>query len=253
MITIDDLLEDFRAGRISREELKESLRREAVGDIGLARIDHGRTARTGCPEVVYCREKTPEQVAAIFTAMAERSPRVLGTKALPAHHQAVAREIKVFYDPVSGLLTHTDRKIEARGKVVVVSAGTSDLPVAEEAAGTLEFLGSTVVRHFDCGVAGVHRILSVAGEMEEAGAVVAVAGMDGALPSVVAGITETPVIAVPTSVGYGASFKGVAALLTMLNSCAPGVAVVNIDNGFGAGQMAHVINMRQVRAGKGDG
>ncbi len=241
-MSLDTLLDDFEAGQVTRDELKQRLMRHTFVDAGCAKIDLHRELRAGGPEVVYCESKTPEQVATIFQEIVSHNGRVLGTRADVAHYNAVTKVLDARYDEVSGLLVVGDPHSDPGGKIVVVSAGTSDLPVAEEAAGTAEFLGSRVERHYDCGVAGIHRLFSVMDKLADASAIIAVAGMDGALPSVVGGMAAAPVIAVPTSVGYGASFQGLAALLTMLNSCAPGIAVVNIDNGFGAGFMAHKIN-----------
>jgi hypothetical protein len=245
MNSLDELLQAFRDGRMEAEELKRRLLGEASAAAGLSLLDPGRMLRRGLPEAVYCKDKTPAQVREIFQAMAARGQPVLGTKAGEEHAAAVADLDGVTYDPVSGLLTIPAGEIQARGLVAVVSAGAADLPVAEEAAGTAEFLGSRVARRFDCGVAGLHRLMDFADELARAAAVVVVAGMDGALPSVVGGLCPGPVIAVPASAGYGASFGGVSALLAMLNSCSPGVTVVNIDNGFGAGYTAHVINSRR--------
>lgn len=245
-MSFDQLLDDFQRGELTREEFKRRALAHGYSDIGVAKLDTCRRARRGFPEVVYCRDKTTEQVERIFLEMSRHDGRILGTKAAPEHFERLRAVLDVAYDPVSRLLTHVTRDIERRGKVVVLSAGTSDLAIAEEAAQTAEFLGSTVVRHFDCGVAGIHRLLAVTGEFAGAHAVVAVAGMDGALPTVASGLSACPVIAVPTSVGYGASFHGLAALLTMLNSCSPGVSVVNIDNGFGAGYLANLINLQSL-------
>ena len=249
-MSLDTLLDDFEAGHVTRAELKQKLMRHTFVDTGCAKIDHHRELRAGGPEVVYCEGKTPEQVATIFQEIVSHNGRALGTRADAAHYEAVKKVLDVRYDEVSGLLAVGEPHSDPIGKIVVVSAGTSDLPVAEEAAGTAEFLGSRVERHYDCGVAGIHRLFSVIDRLAEASAIIAVAGMDGALPSVVGGMAAPPVIAVPTSVGYGASFQGLAALLTMLNSCAPGIAVVNIDNGFGAGFMAHKINKIAVESAK---
>lgn len=243
-MNVDAMLEDFRQGRLSAEELKRRLLGQSYTDAGFAKLDHQRLLRKGQAEVVFCQGKTPEHVAAIVGELAARNGRVLATRALPEHYEACRQIPGVAYDALSRILSVEAEPVSSVGKIIVVSAGTADLPVAEEAARTAEHLGSCVVRRFDCGVAGIHRFLSVLDDFLDARAVVAVAGMDGALPSVVAGLVAAPVIAVPTSVGYGASFGGLAALLTMLNSCSPGVAVVNIDNGFGAGYMAHVINMQ---------
>lgn len=250
-MNVDALLEDFRQGRVTAEEIKRQLTGHSYTDAGFARLDHHRLLRKGQPEVVFCQGKTPEHVAHIFQELAQANGRVLGTRADAAHFEAVRNLPGADYDPLSRVLSIKREDVELVGKVIVVSAGTADLPVAEEAARVAEHLGSRVARHFDCGVAGIHRFLSVLDDFLDARAVVAVAGMDGALPSVVGGAVAAPVIAVPTSVGYGASFGGLAALLTMLNSCAPGVTVVNIDNGFGAGYMAHVINAQCVAASKG--
>jgi len=244
----DAVLDAFAVGTISREEAKRLLMASLVTDAGCARLDMHRKQRTGGPEVIYCQGKTPAQVATIFEAAVGHSGRVLGTRAGQEHYDALPSFLGATYDPVSRLLWVGGAAESAQGKIVVVSAGTSDLPVAEEAAGTAEYLGSRVERHFDCGVAGIHRLFAVVDEMADAAAIVAVAGMEGALPSVLGGLVAPPVIAVPTSVGYGANFQGLAALLTMMNSCSPGVAVVNIDNGFGAGFLAHKINMRRAAA-----
>ena len=242
-MSLDDLLDDFKAGRVSREELKKGLLRRSFIDAGCAKIDHLRVSRTGGPEVVYCEGKTPEQVAAIFRHAAEHMGRILGTRAGREHFEAIDSALGAVFHEASGLISLGGMPKVDGGKVVVVSAGTSDLPVAEEAACTAEYLGSCVERHYDCGVAGIHRLFSVLDELNGASAIIAVAGMEGALPSVVGGLAAPPVIAVPTSVGYGANFQGLAALLAMMNSCAPGVGVVNIDNGFGAGYLAHKINI----------
>ena len=237
----DELLEQFRCGKVSAADVKREIMSQTFVDAGCAKIDHHRALRKNCPEVVYCQGKTPDQVVTIFQSLVERHGNALGTRAAAGHARAVCDAMDARYDAISGLLT-AGPAVQGSGKVVVVSAGTSDLSVAEEAAGTAEFLGSVVERHYDCGVAGIHRLFSIMDAFVDASAVVVVAGMDGVLPSIVGGVCAPPVIAVPTSVGYGASFGGLAALLTMLNACAPGVAVVNIDNGFGAGYMAHMIN-----------
>ncbi len=250
-MNVDALLEDFRQGRLTAEDVKRRLTGHSYADAGFVRLDHHRLLRKGQPEVVFCQGKTPEHVAHIFQELAQANGHVLGTRAEASHFEAVRDMPGAHYDALSRVLSVVREPVEPVGKVIVISAGTADLPVAEEAARVAEHLGSRVVRHFDCGVAGIHRFLSVLDDFLDARAVVAVAGMDGALPSVVGGAVAAPVIAVPTSVGYGASFGGLAALLTMLNSCAPGVTVVNIDNGFGAGYMAHVINAQCVAAGKG--
>jgi NCAIR mutase (PurE)-related protein len=254
-MNLDTWLDDFAAGRLDRDELKKRLLQETFVDIGLARLDTHRPVRTGLPEAVYCESKSPEQVAAIFASLAEAGHAVLGTRARAEHHAAVAEHLAdVHYDPLSRILSHGVGTPSQTGKVLVISAGTSDAPIMEEAAQTAEFLGSRVVRHPDCGAAGVHRLLACLPDFSDAAAIIAVAGMDGVLPTVTSGLAGCPVIALPTSVGYGAGLGGYAALLTMLNSCAPGLSVVNIDNGFGAGYLAHMINMqtRQNAARKPD-
>jgi NCAIR mutase (PurE)-related protein len=207
---------------------------------GLAELDDDRAARRGYPEAVYCEGKTPEQVAAIAAEVARLGLRTLFTRAAPVHAKAVLASLPdAHYAEGAGLLAWPPEPPASEGgRVLVVAAGTSDLPVAEEALLTARHLGREVDLVADVGVAGLHRILGRLEQLRSARAIVVVAGMDGALPSVVAGLVSAPVVAVPTSVGYGAAFEGLAPLLTMLNSCAPGVAVVNIDNGYGAGHMA---------------
>lgn len=246
--TGEALLRAFRAGELDLETTLRRLQGVGIAETACAKLDVVRRERTGVPEVVFCEGKTPGQVAEIMYRLASEQGSALGTRATAEHAAAVRRLKDCSYDPVSKLL-RAGRVSGPFGKVVVVSAGTSDLPVAEEAAGTLEYLGSHVVRAYDCGVAGIHRVAKCAEEFVDAAAVIAVAGMEGALASVVAGVSPAPVVAVPTSVGYGAGFGGLAALLSMLNTCAPGVSVVNIDNGFGAACMAHKINLRS-RTGK---
>jgi len=209
-----------------------------------ARIDHQRTARCGFPEVIFCQGKSAEQVAAITTELLKRGDVVLATRASAEHAAAIAGVAEdAEYDPLPGLVW-IDRRTEhiSEGSVVVASGGTADIPVAEEAARTAELMGCTVHRLYDVGVAGVHRVLAHSELLRSARVIIAVAGMEGALPSLVAGLVDVPVVAVPTSVGYGANFGGVSALLTMLNSCAGGIGTVNIDNGFGAAVLAARIN-----------
>lgn len=237
---LHDLLLAVREGRVTPEEAVESLRTLPYEDLGFARVDHHRALRRGFPEVVYGGGKTPEQVAAIVERIAGRGQNVLVTRAAPdVHRQVAALRPEARYHEAARCLTVAVRPPPAlAGRVAVVCAGTSDTPVAEEAAVTAEFHGATVDRIYDVGIAGLHRLLDQAEIIRRARVVIVAAGMEGALPSVVAGLVEAPLIALPTSVGYGASFQGLAALLAMLNSCASGVAVVNIDNGFGAGYMA---------------
>lgn len=241
----DEVLDALLAGKISREEAKGKLLGTGFMKAECAKLDLERETRCGGPEVVYCEGKTPAQVADIFKHIVSHCGRALGTRAGQEHAAALPESLGAAYDPVSRVLRVGDNQ-KLQGKIVVLTGGTSDLPVAEEAAQTAEFLGSRVERHFDCGVAGIHRLFSVVDELKDASAIIVVAGMEGALPSVVGGVASPPIIAVPTSVGYGANFQGLSALLTMMNSCAPGIGVVNIDNGFGAGFLAHKINIQSV-------
>lgn len=244
------LLHEVRAGERSVDDALASLRAQApspppAGELGFATIDHDRARRCGFPEVVFCQGKTPDDTATIATEILSRADRVLLTRADPAHAAAVVERVPAArYHARARCITVAPTAAPAHGLVAVVAAGTADLPVAEEAAVTLEIAGNRVERFTDIGVAGLHRLLAKIDAIRRANVVVAVAGMEGALPSVVAGLVARPVIAVPTSVGYGASFGGLTALLSMLNSCAAGVAVVNIDNGFGAGYLASQINLR---------
>jgi NCAIR mutase (PurE)-related protein len=209
-------------------------------DLGFARVDTGRLTRRGFPEVIFCAGKLPEQVVSIARTLVEADGVVLGTRATRDHYEAVLSELAdARFHPVARCITVLRRPLPPlEGKIAVVCAGTSDIPVAEEAAVTLETFGSAVERISDVGVAGIHRLLAVRDRLEACNAVIVAAGMEGALPSAVAGLISKPIIAVPTSVGYGASFGGIAALLGMLNSCGSGVTVVNIDNGFGAAYAA---------------
>ena len=249
MDILEHIIAQIRAGDLDTQTARKLLL-QSVSTVGQGTcLDLSRSARTGNPEVVFCEGKTPGQTAEIMQRMVDVHGSVLGTRASEEHARAVEKRLPdIHYDPVSRLLIYHGAPPKNLGCIVVISAGTSDLQVAEEAAGTAEFLGSRVIRHYDCGVAGVHRLLDAARDFTHAHAVIAVAGMDGALPTVAAGLCPAPVIGVPTSVGYGTGLGGCAALLTMLNSCAPGVSVVNIDNGFGAGYQAHCINMRCTRA-----
>lgn len=222
-------------------------------DLNFAKLDLSRRERTGLSETVYAPGKTREQLAEIFTAFREEKIPVLATKCSCEQAEYLKKKkIPVTFDPVSGILiSRWGKQPELRGRVAVCTGGTADIPVAEEAARTVAFFGAEADRHYDIGVAGLHRLLARIDEIRKADAVIAVAGMEGALGSVLAGLVEAPLIAVPTSVGYGASFKGVAPLLAMLNSCAEGMSVVNIDNGFGAGVLAcRLIRMIERRAGK---
>jgi NCAIR mutase (PurE)-related protein len=238
------LLEEVRSGGLSPDEALARLRHLPFEDLGFAKIDHHRPLRVGMPEVIYGAGKAPAQVAEIFARMAQYGSEVLATRADPVKFEAVkARVPGAEFYPLSGAIV-LRRSFENRGRglIAVVSAGTSDLPVAEEAALTATLMGNEVEQICDVGVAGLHRVLAHREVLSRARVLIVCAGMEGALPSVVAGLVAAPVICVPTSVGYGASFGGVAALLGMLNSCSPNTAVVNIDNGFGAGYLASVIN-----------
>jgi pyridinium-3,5-biscarboxylic acid mononucleotide synthase len=241
------LLDQVRQGDRSLDDahraLLNALRAEPMGDLGFARVDHHRATRQGFPEVVLGLGKTPEQVAAIASAIAGRGQPLLVTRTDAAAFRAVQTHLPdARYHETARAITLARDVPRGKGKVVIASAGTSDIPVAEEAAVTAELMGNDVDRLYDVGVAGIHRVLRERGRLEAARVIVVVAGMEGALPSVVAGMVHVPVIAVPTSIGYGASFGGIAALLGMLNSCANSVSVVNIDNGFGAGCIASMIN-----------
>jgi NCAIR mutase (PurE)-related protein len=243
---IRKLLEDVRRGRTGIEQALAWLKKLPFEDLGFAKIDHHRALRQGFPEVVYARGKTPEQVAKIVRGMLGNgaSHNILVTRATRAMYQRVRRLARsAQFHPLSGvILIRRDEEIRGKGLILVVSAGTSDIPVAEEAAVTAEAMGNRVEAIYDVGVAGLHRLLEHRERLAEARVVICVAGMEGALASVIGGLVSAPVIAVPTSTGYGASLGGVAALLAMLNSCAANVSVVNIDNGFGAGCVASVIN-----------
>ena len=243
-----ELLEALARGELGIDAVLDRLRDLPFEDLGFARVDHHRALRNGFGEVVFGAGKAPDELVAIARRLVEASGRVLVTRVDPAAAAALARELPdVTYHPRARLAVRSDRApVElAAGPVLVVAAGTADLPVAEEAALTAEFLGARVERLFDVGVAGLHRLLAEQTRLRSAAVVIVVAGMEGALPSVVGGLVAAPVIAVPTSVGYGASFGGVAALLAMLNSCAAGVVVVNIDNGFGAAAAAVRILQRE--------
>jgi len=241
--SIRRILTEVGAGRLEVEEALARLRGLPYEDLGFAKVDLHRGLRGGAPEAVFCPGKTPEQVVAIVRRLAAAHPNVLATRADPTAAAAVqAAGLSCRYHPASRLLVVRPEPSVGIGLVVVAAAGTADLPVAEEAALVAEALGNHVERVDDCGVAGLHRLLGHRELLAEANAIVAVAGMEGALPSVIGGLVDRPVIAVPTSVGYGASLNGLAALLAMLNSCAPGVSVVNIDNGYGAAHQASQIN-----------
>lgn len=237
---LENLLIRFKEGEVSHETIFETLRKLPFEDLGFARVDHHRALRQGFPEVIYCEGKTPLQVAAIAQSICADGAPLLATRADKSTFAAVCQVLPdVQYDKMARIISRLDENAKsAIGEVAVVCAGTSDLPVAEEAAVSLEVMGCNVSRYVDVGVAGLQRLLSAVPEIAKAQVIIAVAGMEGAMPAVLAGLVAQPVIAVPTSVGYGASFGGIAALLGMLNSCSSGVTVVNIDNGFGAAMAA---------------
>src|SRR5271167_3302075 len=240
------LFDQVKKKRLSPDEAVERLRHMPFEDLGFAKLDHHRALRQGMPEVIFAPGKTPNQVAGIFTRLAVHGGNVLATRATEEQYAAVAITLpQAEYRPLArAIVLKRDRKKHGKGVIVVVSAGTSDIPVAEEALVTAELMGNNVQHIYDVGVAGIHRLLAHQGALAKARVIIVCAGMEGALPSVVGGLVGVPVIAVPTSVGYGAAFEGLAALLGMMNSCASNVSVVNIDNGFGAGYVASLINRR---------
>jgi pyridinium-3,5-biscarboxylic acid mononucleotide synthase len=242
--SIASLLSQVRRGRVSVDEALERLRDMPYENLGFARIDHHRTLRQGMPEVIFGRGKTPQQIEGLVRRMLGHGHNVLVTRADATVYERVRMvDRRARFHELSGAISiRCERRTRGRGLILVVTAGTTDIPVAEEALVTAEIMGNRAEPLYDVGVAGLHRLLAESKALKRARVVIVAAGMEGALPSVVGGLVAAPVIAVPTSVGYGASFRGLAALLGMMNSCAPNVAVVNIDNGFGAGYLASVIN-----------
>ena len=240
------LFEQVKKRQLSPDEAVDRLRHLPFEDLGFAKVDHHRALRQGMPEVIFSQGKTPKQVAGIFHRLAQHGGNILATRATDEQYAAVAAQIeKAEYRPLArAIVLKRDRKRYGKGIIAVVSAGTSDIPVAEEAVVTAELMGNSVQHIYDVGVAGIHRLLTHRDALAKARVIIVCAGMEGALPSVVGGLVGVPVIAVPTSVGYGAAFEGLAALLGMMNSCASNVSVVNIDNGFGAGYVASLINRR---------
>ncbi len=238
------LLESLERGELSRDEVAGQLSMQGMDSLGYAVIDTDRSSRTGIPEVIYSAGKTPQQVAEISARMNERGIPVLATRAEPEVFEAVREKIPgaVYYEMAKAIVYQPREPEISKGYIAVVSAGTSDMPVSEEAAITAEFLGNRVERIYDVGVAGIHRLFHRIELIRGASVVIVAAGMEGALASVIGGMVDIPVIGIPCSTGYGANFGGVSALLSMLNSCAAGVSVVNIDNGFGAACQAHLIN-----------
>ena len=242
--SIRKLFEEVRKGKLSPDEAVERLRYLPFEDLEFAKVDHHRLLRVGMPEVIFGQAKTPLQVAQIFTRLAKHGSNVLATRATQAQFAAVKKKVpKAEYrERARAIVLRRDNEKYGKGTIAVVSAGTSDIPVAEEAAVTAEVMGNEVEHLYDVGVAGIHRLFAHRNSLIKARVVIVCAGMEGALPSVIGGLVGVPVIAVPTSVGYGAAFDGLAALLGMMNSCASNVSVVNIDNGFGAGYVASLIN-----------
>lgn len=238
------LLKDVKTGSISLDDAAKKLKLGPAEELGFATIDHHRALRLGFPEVIYCQGKSPDEVLAIIDRIAAREKNLLATRAGEDIYTKVREKHgSAKYYPRARVITIEDKPVEKKGGLIlVVSAGTSDMDVAEEAMVTADIMGNRVATLYDVGVAGIHRILSKTDKLSEASVIIAVAGMEGALPSVVAGLVDKPVIAVPTSHGYGANFGGITPLLAMLNSCAAGVVVVNINNGFGAGFAASLIN-----------
>ncbi len=240
---IKEILEKLKDNKITIEQAEKEIKNNNYEDLGYAKIDHNRKLRTGTSEVVFCQGKPDEFLTKIYTTIYKENGEVLGTRASKEQYELLKKDIpNIEYDNISRILKIEKQK-EKVGNIVICTGGTADIPVAEEAAQTAEFLGNMVERVYDVGVAGIHRLLSQKEKLEKANCIIAVAGMEGALATVVAGLSKVPVIAVPTSVGYGASFGGVAALLSMINSCANSVSVVNIDNGYGAGYIASQINL----------
>ena len=246
---IREVLLGVRQGTVSIDQALLTLKQKPFEDLGYAKVDLHRKLRQGAGEVIYGEGKTGEQIVGILTGMLENGQtNVLITRLSPEKAAFVQKSHSIFYDPVSRIgILGEKAKPWGMGKIVIATGGTSDIPVAEEAALTAEFLGNQVNRLYDVGVSGIHRLLQHSEELMDASVVVAIAGMEGALASVIGGLCDCPVIAVPTSVGYGAAFGGLAALLSMLNSCASGVSVVNIDNGFGAGFLASMMNHMEAR------
>ena len=238
-----EILEQVKSGTMSVEEAEGHFRRQPFEDMGFAKLDLHRKIRSGFPEVIFCKGKPDAFLVSIYKRMVEEEGKAFGTKASKEQYEMVREAIPdIQYDPISGILKLEREQSDREGLIAVVTGGTADIPVAEEAAQTAEYFGAKVERIYDVGVSGIHRLLSQTGKLQDANCIVAVAGMEGALASVVGGLVSNPVIAVPTSVGYGANFGGLSALLTMINSCANGIAVVNINNGYGAGYMATQIN-----------
>lgn len=241
---IENILQQFKSGQIDLKEALERLKHFPYEEMGFAKIDSQRHLRKGFPEVIFCQGKTLEQISKITKRIKEIKGKIIATRATSEIYQTIKEiipEVTYFNEARIVAVKEEEKKVSSK-YILVVSGGTADIPVAEEAAVIAELMGNKVERLYDVGVAGLHRLLDNSKKLLAANVLIVVAGMEGALPSVIGGLVDKPIIAVPTSIGYGASFKGLAPLLTMLNSCAPGLAVVNIDNGFGAGYMASLIN-----------
>lgn len=241
---LKEMLENVRSGKLSVDEAFTELKKLPFEDIGFAKVDHHRNIRNGYPEVIFCLGKTPEQIVDITKKLMQNNTNIMATRASKEVYEAILKvaDNAVYYKEARIVIINKQEIKKSEKVIAVLTAGTADIPVAEEAAVTAETMGNRVDRIYDVGVAGLHRLLAHADRIGEANVIIVVAGMEGALASVVGGLVDKPVIAVPTSVGYGASFEGLSALLTMLNSCASGIGVVNIDNGFGAGYLAAMIN-----------
>jgi NCAIR mutase (PurE)-related protein len=240
---LEQLLNAFKAGETDLTQTLDTLKQLPFEDMGFAKVDHHRALRTGYPEVVFCQGKTPEQVDKIYQSLAKHNDNILLTRATPELFTRLHKtDDRLIHNEPARTITLEAQPREKTGSVLVISAGTADIPVAEEAAVTASISGAHVERLYDCGVAGIHRLLAQTEKIQQARCIVAVAGMEGALPSVVGVLARCPVIGVPTSIGYGSHLGGLAPLFTMLNSCAPNITVVNIDNGFGAGFSAAMIN-----------
>ncbi|MCD8084689.1 MAG: nickel pincer cofactor biosynthesis protein LarB [Clostridiales bacterium] len=240
---VKELLEGVKAGTVSVEQAESQLKKQPFEELGFAKLDLHRKVRSGFAEVVFCAGKKDEYLVQIFEKLYQAEGEVMGTRATPEQYERVRTVCpEAVYDPVSRIIRIDRADKESIGSIAVCTAGTSDIPVAEEAAQTAEYFGSHVERFYDVGISGLHRLLSKLDQIQRANCVIAIAGMEGALASVIGGLVDKPVIAVPTSIGYGASMNGLSALLTMINSCANGISVVNIDNGYGAGYIATQIN-----------
>lgn len=242
-MNIEEILGKFKNNELTIDETIKNIKNLGYEDLGYAKIDHNRLSRTGESEVVLCEGKPDKYLTNIFLSIYKQNNCVLGTRASKEQYELLKESLPdIEYDPISKIIKISNNKLDNIGNIVICTGGTADIPIAEEAAQTCEFFGNNVERVYDVGVAGIHRLLANKDKLDKANCIIAIAGMEGALASVVAGMSKVPVIAVPTSVGYGANFNGLSALLSMINSCANGISVVNIDNGYGAGYIASRIN-----------